>query len=95
MRKIPECCYFLAERFLELHKIYVTRKDNDPDFWIYSKVPTLNFATEYRTIIFRKYLTILLMKYRDNVQKYISSAIYEKMDEQELWKSILSLLNKL
>lgn len=63
------------------------------DFWIYSKVPTLNFSTEYRTIIFRKYLTILLMKYRDNVQKYISSAVYEKMDEQELWKSILSLLN--
>jgi len=63
------------------------------DFWIYSKVPTLNFATEYRTIIFRKYLTILLMKYRDDVQKYISSAIYEKMDEQELWKSVLNLLN--
>ena len=63
------------------------------DFWIYSKVPTLNFATEYRTIIFRKYLTILLMKYRDNVQKYISSAVYEKMDDQELWKSVLSLLN--
>jgi hypothetical protein len=63
------------------------------DFWIYSKVPTLNFSTEYRTVIFKKYLTILLMKYRDNVQKYISSAVYEKMDEQELWKSILSLLN--
>lgn len=63
------------------------------DFWIYSKVPTLNFSTEYRTVVFRKYLTILLMKYRDNVQKYISSAVYEKMDEQELWKSVLSLLN--
>ena len=63
------------------------------DFWIYSKVPTLNFATEYRTIVFRKYLTILLMKYRDNVQKYISSAVYEKMDDQELWKSVLTLLN--
>jgi hypothetical protein len=63
------------------------------DFWIYSKVPTLNFSTEYRTIVFRKYLTILLMKYRDNVQKYISSAVYEKMDEQELWKSVLTLLN--
>ena len=58
------------------------------DFWIYSKVPTIKFSSEYRTIIFRKYLIILLMKYRDNVQQYISSRAYEKMDDLELWKSI-------
>jgi len=63
------------------------------DFWIYSKVPTIIFSTEYRTIIFRKYLTVLLMKYRDDMQKYIASRSYEHMDESELWKSILSLLN--
>ena len=63
------------------------------DFWIYSKVPTIKFSSEYRTIIFRKYLIILLMKYRDNVQQYISSRAYEKMDDLELWKSILSLIN--
>lgn len=65
------------------------------DFWIYSKVPTIRFSSEYRTIIFRKYLTILLMKYRDNMHQYISSNVYEKMDEAELWKSILSLLNNI
>lgn len=63
------------------------------DFWIYSRVPTLKFSTEYRTIVFRKYLTILLMKYRDNMQHYIASRVYEKMDEDELWKSILNLIN--
>ena len=63
------------------------------DFWIYSKVPTIKFSTEYRTIVFRKYLTILLMKYRDNTQQYISSKVYENMDEAELWKSILALIN--
>lgn len=65
------------------------------DFWIYSKVPTIKFSTEYRTIIFRKYLTVLLMKYRDNMQKYIASNVYEEMDEAELWKSILTLLNNI
>lgn len=63
------------------------------DFWIYSRVPTLKFSTEYRTIVFRKYLTILLIKYRDNMQHYIASKVYEKMDEDELWKSILNLIN--
>jgi len=65
------------------------------DFWIYSKVPTINFSTEYRTIIFRKYLTIFLMKYRDNMHQYIDSKVYEPMDDSELWKSILSLLNNI
>lgn len=65
------------------------------DFWIYSKVPTIKFSTEYRTVIFRKYLTVLLMKYRDNMQKYITSSVYEEMDESELWKSILTLLNNI
>ena len=35
------------------------------------------------------------MKYRDNMHQYISSNVYEKMDEAELWKSILSLLNNI
>ena len=65
------------------------------DFWIYSKVPTIKFSTEYRTIVFRKYLTILLMKYRDNMQQYIASRVYEPMDDSELWKSVLALINSI
>lgn len=65
------------------------------DFWIYSRVPTLKFTTEYRTVVFRKYLTILLIKYRDDMKQYIASRSYEKMDEDELWKSILNMLNSI
>jgi hypothetical protein len=63
------------------------------EHWIYQKVPTIKFSTEYRTIVFRKYLTILLMKYRDNTQHYVASKVYDKMNEDELWKSILNLIN--
>lgn len=63
------------------------------DLWINSKIPTLIFSTEYRTIIFRKYLTIYLKKHKECTLSYINSKIYEKMDQGELWKSILKLIN--
>ena len=63
------------------------------DFWVYSKVPVIKFTSEYKTIIFRKYLTIYLSKYRDDIRQYINSRVYEKMDDSELWKSVLSLIN--
>jgi len=40
------------------------------DFWMYSKVPTFQFSTEYRTAIFRKYLTIYLRNYKKNISKF-------------------------
>jgi len=63
------------------------------DLWINSKIPTLIFSTEYRTIIFRKYLTIYLKKHKECTLSYINSKIYERMDQGELWKSILKLIN--
>ena len=36
------------------------------DFWMYSKVPTFQFSTEYRPIVFRKYLNIFLKKHIEN-----------------------------
>ena len=65
------------------------------DFWVYSKVPTLKFASDYKTVIFRKYLSILLLKYKQDMQNYIASKVYIDMDDSELWRSILSLLNKI
>jgi hypothetical protein len=78
----------LAMSSIENHNMF-----NYIDFWINSRVPTLKFSTEYRTIVFRKYLTILLMKYREHTHQYIASKVYEKMNEDELWKSILNLIN--
>jgi hypothetical protein len=63
------------------------------DFWMYSKIPTFQFSTDYRTIVFRKYLFIYLKKHKENLTKYINSKEYEKMDSSQIWKSFLSLIN--
>jgi hypothetical protein len=63
------------------------------DFWIYSKIPTFNFSTEYRTVVFRKYLTIYLKGYKDNLAEYINNKQYQTMDESQIWKSMLALIN--
>lgn len=63
------------------------------DFWTYSKIPTFQFSTDYRTIVFRKYLTIYLKKHKENLTKYIQSKSFENMDSSEIWKSLLSLIN--
>jgi hypothetical protein len=63
------------------------------DFLIYSQVPTIQFSSDYRTIVFRKYLTIYLQKYRNNLHTWVTSKKFEEMDHSELWTSILSLIN--
>jgi hypothetical protein len=65
------------------------------DFWIYSKIPTFQFSTEYRTIIFRKYLTIYLRSYKKELYDFIQKGEYEDMDQSQLWKSFLDLMNKI
>src|SRR5574343_664840 len=63
------------------------------DFWMYSKIPTFHFSTEYRTVVFRRYLTIYLKNYKENLAEYISNKNYQTMDESQIWKSMLSLIN--
>jgi hypothetical protein len=65
------------------------------DFWIYSKVPTIQFSTEYRTIIFKKYLTIYLKSYKKVIQEFINSGSYKNMDQSEFWKNLLSMINRI
>lgn len=65
------------------------------DFWLYSKIPTIQFSTEYRTEVFRKYLTIYLKKHKENIHKYIISKNFQEMDDNEIWKSILDLINRI
>ena len=64
------------------------------DFLIYSQIPTIQFSSEYRTVVFRKYLTIYLQKYRSNLHSWVNNKQFEDMDHSELWNSILSLINK-
>lgn len=65
------------------------------DFWTYSKIPTFIFSTEYRTVVFRKYLIIYLKSYKKNVSKYIISKEYQNMDQAQLSTSLLNLINNI
>ena len=63
------------------------------DFWMYSKVPTIQFSTEYRTVVFRKYLSIYLKKHKENIKSYVDDKKFETMDDPTLWNSLLTLIN--
>ncbi len=78
----------LSESDIINHDIF-----NYIDFWIYSKVPTLTFSSEYRTKIFRGYLNFFLRSYKKHLVKYIIDKDYQTMDGAELTKSLLSLIN--
>jgi len=65
------------------------------DFWTYSKVPTFQFSTEYRTAVFRKYLTIYLKNYKKNLQNYMISGEYKLMDNAKLSTSMLNIINQI
>jgi len=64
------------------------------DFWTYSKVPTFQFSTEFRTVVFRKYLTIYLKNYKRNIEKFVVDKSYETMDEPQILKAFLNLINQ-
>ncbi len=63
------------------------------DFWMHSKIPTIQFSTEYRTAAFRKYLIIFLRNHKDNIKTFILNRSFESMDDSQLWTSLLSLIN--
>lgn len=65
------------------------------DFWMYSKVPTFQFSTEYRTVVFRKYLTIYLRSYKKNINDFVIKKEYQSMDDPKVWKTLLDLINRI
>lgn len=65
------------------------------DFWINSRVPTFQFSTDYRTIVFRKYLTIFLKNHKEDIRNYVNKKDYENMDDSQLWTSLLGLINNI
>lgn len=65
------------------------------DLLIYSKIPTVQFSTEYRTAVFRKYLTIYLKSYKNNILNYITERKYEHMDQCMLTNSFIQLINNI
>jgi hypothetical protein len=65
------------------------------DFWTYSKVPTIQFSTEYRTAVFRKYLTIYLKSYKRKISEFVNSKEYQEMDDAKVWRALLNLINNI
>jgi hypothetical protein len=65
------------------------------DFWTYSKVPTIQFSTEYRTAVFRKYLTIYLKSYKKKISEFVNSKEYQEMDDAKVWRALLNLINSI
>ncbi len=65
------------------------------DFWMYSKVPTIQFSTEYRTVVFRKYLTLYLKSYKRKIQDFVNSKDYQQMDHAKVWRALLDLINQI
>lgn len=80
----------ISESDINNHDIF-----NYLNFWIYSKIPTLEFSSEFRTIVFRKYLTIYLQKHKVIFKKFIEEKSFIEMDDTQLWNSLLSLINEI
>jgi hypothetical protein len=80
----------ISESDITNHDIF-----NYIDFWMYSKVPTFKFSTEYRTVVFRKYLTIYLRNYKKNISNLVTSKEYQTMDQAQITQAMLKLLNNI
>jgi hypothetical protein len=65
------------------------------DFWVHSKVPTIQFSTEYRTAVFRRYLSVYLRSYKKNLISFVNDGSYQQMDDAQLWKAFLNLINNI
>ena len=93
---------FMRDKTKDIHSVKaITESDitnhdifNYIDFWMYSKIPTFQFSTEYRTVVFRKYLTIYLKGYKKNINDFVNKKDYQTMDDSQIWKGLLDLINK-
>lgn len=90
-RKVKESnTRILLESDIVNHDIF-----NYIDFWIFSKIPAFQFSTEYRTVVFKRYLTIYLNCYKREILKFIKDSKYQEMDQSKLWRSLLELINNI
>lgn len=94
--------FFIKKKIKDMPNNEISESDilnhdifNYIDFWTYSKVPTFQFSTDYRTVVFKKYLTIFLKGYKKSLSEFVQSKEYQNMDQSQLWKSLLNLINKI
>lgn len=77
----------ITEADITSHEIF-----NYINLWKFSMVPAIVFSTEYRTAVFRKYLTIYLACYRENIKKFVASD-YKSMGPSEIKGAFLDMIN--
>jgi hypothetical protein len=80
----------ISESDITNHDIF-----NYLNFWIYSKIPTFEFSSEFRTVVFRKYLTIYLKKHKEIFKRFISEKSFTEMNDTQLWNTFLSIINEI
>lgn len=62
------------------------------DFWLYSRIPTLEFSSDFRTSVFRAYLQIYFKSYKDTLHIFIHKGEYTEMEDSELKQAFLKVL---
>jgi hypothetical protein len=62
------------------------------DFWLYTKVSILEFSTDFRTLVFRRYLKIYLKSFKKNIEVFVKSENFKDMDDAKLLTSVQSLI---
>lgn len=68
---------------------------NNIDVWTQSQIPTLNFKTDFRNAVFKKYLIIFCKKYKEHLKEYVENEEYKNKDKFELKQSFYDLINKI
>lgn len=66
---------------------------NSMDFWLYSKIPTLILKNEFRTEVFKEYLSIYLKSYKELLHQFVNSDTYKGLNNVELKKTLLELIS--
>lgn len=62
------------------------------DYWVYSNIPSMTFTTEFRTVVFKKYLTLYLTSFKDELKRFIETDDYKMMTQPQLKQRLLRLL---
>jgi len=77
----------ITEADVTSHEIF-----NYINLWKFSMVPALVLSTEYRTAVFKRYLTIYLSCYKENLKNFLTSE-YKSMVPSEIKGAFLDMIN--
>ena len=62
------------------------------DFWLYNQIPTMTLRTQYRTVVFRKYLHVYFKEYKSLLLEFTKNGEYKDMESSELRRNLLKLI---